>query len=408
MNSRAAVTLVITIAACSGSCGPADSSWPGDEPPLLYPRSSTAELFDESAVVDFDVGFDDRNWLAFQAAWKPKKDTSTWFHCSFQFAGVRFLDAACRHKGNPGDADVEKKPQFVVRFDKWTESGRFFGVRRIDLEAMPAYAAPIRDRVAMWSLRQAGLNAPRVNHANVTVNGQPLGLYQNIEVVDHEFLEQRFEPPIGNLYEKVDGSWALQTNGSTGDYRPVFALEDQVLAWMHRGGADATPFQDATAALVDVPQVLAETAAETVWPVWDNFSNGSWNFYFYQPGVGMPMIVLPWDLDEVASTNAPVNADPWLFAGHMTGDLEPGVGYHLRNLLFGRDEWRSAYVNALTTMRDGPYAASRERVTRVCEQIRPFVALDPNAYKTMADFDAECLDLKDRITQRIEFLDVTP
>jgi spore coat protein H len=394
--------MAISICSCADPSG--DASWDLGQPALLHPKAKTAAVYDESAVVEFDVGFDDRNWKAFQDAWKPKKDTSTWFHCSFQFAGVRFLDAACRHKGNPGDADVEKKPQIIVRFDKWVDSGRFFGLRRIDLEALPSFAAPIRDRVAMWALRLGGLTAPRANHAWVTVNGQPLGLYQNIEVVDREFLEQRFDPPIGNLYEKTDGSWSLQTNGDTGDYAAVFALEDTLESWKHRGAGSSTPFLEKVATLVDVPQVLLESAAEMVWPVWDNFSNGGWNFYLYQPAAAKPMVVLPWDFDEVASSTAPFDANPWDFVGHMTGDLQPGLGYDLRNLLFERDDWKQEYADALVVVRDGYYAAARQRTQRVCQQIRPYVEMDPNSYGTLQDFDAGCKDLEDRITARIEFL----
>ncbi len=398
-----ALAVAILLVACApGRIG--DDDWNADEPLLLHPKAKTGPLYAESIVVDFDIGFDAATWQAFLAAWKPQKDTGTWFHCSFGFDGIRFLDAACRHKGGTDDPSSEKKPRFVVRFDKWDGDGRFLGVRSINLEALPEFAAPVRDRLVLWMMLQAGIPAPRANNARVTVNGEPMGLYLNVEDLDHEFLEQRFDPPIGNLYHQDDKGWHLDTNGSTGDLAPVAALDTLVADWKALAGADSSELQVSAKALLDVGEVLRESAAEMVLPTIDNFSNGLWNFFVYQ-AVDRRLILMPWTLGEAISRRAPANADPWTFLGkNASGELAQSVGQDLRSLLFESPAWKAEYADDLVAFRDGPYASGRARLQRICEQVRPYVAEDPNAYGTVQQFDAECIDIRDRITQRIEYL----
>ena len=49
--------------------------------------------------------------------------------------------------------------------------------------------------------RAAGVPAPRCNFANVTVNGENLGLYVHVESVKKPYLRQYFASDEGNLYE---------------------------------------------------------------------------------------------------------------------------------------------------------------------------------------------------------------
>jgi len=392
----------ILAVACTPIDGDEPDPWAEGEPALLHPKAKGGALYVESVVVDFDIGFDAAVWQQFVAAWKPVKDTSTWFHCSFEFQGVRFLDAACRHKSTSAEPASEKKPPLVVRFDKWDDAGRFFGMREINLEANPDHAAPVRDRIGMWIMRHSGIMAPRVNHARVTLNGQPLGLYQNVEVIDHEFLEQRLDPPIGNLYQQdTFDTWNLRTNSSTGNTKPVADLQALVAAWK---AAPTTAQEDQLRSMVDVSQVLRESAAEMVLPVCDNFSNGGYNFYLYQT-VDSRLVLFPWDLDEVISDGAPANADPWLFLGNLANsNVFPAIGLDMRKMLFSNASWKAEYDADVVEIRDGAYAAAKDRLAAVCAQIRGYVAEDPNAYGTIEQFDADCARIAEQITQRSDYL----
>ena len=58
--------------------------------------------------------------------------------------------------------------------------------------------------------RAAGVPAPRVGYAWVTVNGTEYGLYANIEPYEEHFLTRNFDDPTGNLY---DGDYFLFDSG---------------------------------------------------------------------------------------------------------------------------------------------------------------------------------------------------
>jgi hypothetical protein len=392
----------LLLVACTPIAGDESADpWAAGEPALVHPKSKAAAVYAESTVVDFDVGFAADVQQEFLAAWKPIKDTSTWFHCSFGFARERFLDAACRHKSGSANPQSEKKPPLIVRFDKWDDSGRFFGLREINLEATPEFAAPIRDRVGMWVMRHSGILAPRVNHAKVTLNGQALGLYQNIEVIDHEFLEQRFEPPIGDLYKPDNQNWNLLTNSSTGNTKPVSDLTTLIAQWK---ASPTTAYEDQLRSTVDTSEVLRASAAEMVLPVCDNFSNGGQNFYVYQL-MDSRLVIFPWDLDQTISDRAPADSDLWLFLGNLANsNVFPTIGLDLRKMLFGNAAWKTEYDDDVVAIRDGAYAAAKDRTAKVCDEIRSYVAEDPNAYGTIDEFDADCASVADRIDQRIEYL----
>jgi hypothetical protein len=242
----------------------------------------------------------------------------------------------------------EIKPQIIVRFNFIDKQGRFRGLRRINLESFDGTEAPVRDRLGMWIMREAGINAPRVNHARVFKDGQYYGLYMNIESVDKEFLEDHFgTDDTGNLWESAN---ELKTNEMVNDSSQLMALNNLVNAEPLAG--DHTAFYGQLDALLDVPQVLREMAAETAMLVDDNFTNGSSNFYYYDHP-RRRFMVLPWDLDTIL-TMAPANADPFAY----WADSDPNK---LRQLMNQNPAWRAEYVDALVDIRDNVLArAPRE------------------------------------------------
>jgi len=359
-----------------------------------HPNPANVPLFDESRVVEFRLEFTPEAWALFeQYRQQGKKE---YVHCSFSFEDDTFKDAACRPKSNPDYWKDEKKPEILIRFNKWDKDKRFKGLRAINLEANPYHPAPIRDRIGMGMMRQAGIDAPRVNHARVLKNGVLLGLYMNVEVVDREFLEDHFPDPTGNLYE--DG-YKLVTNESNPDLSRLWELEDLVDQEPMNG--DHSAFYAKLESLMDVHQVLREVAAEVVLPTGDNFSNGGSNYYYYDhPGRGF--LVIPWDFDDIISEWAPVEADPFEYWGEPELALPPNK---LRLLMMQNPAWRAEFIANLAQIRDGPYSELVQKVAEVCAQIRSEVEADPaRPAKDMADFDADCADIQGRIQARIQFL----
>ena len=266
-------------------------------------------------------------------------------------------------------------------------AGRLRGLRRLNFEYFESLDAPIRDRLGMWAMRTAGLDASRANHARVFKDGVLLGLYMNIEVVDKEFLEDHFGPDDeeGNLWEE---GLELETNEAVKDDTRLRALSKLVSAEPDEG--DHTAFYAGLDELMDIKQVLRVMATETALLSNDNFSNGGKNFYYYEhPKRGF--MVLPWDLDAIYTD--PTDSDAFAYwATHSR--------FKLRTLINQNPEWREQFVTDVVDVRDNILPRLPAEVDRICNQIRDYVRQDPNRAKTAEAADSDCNTVKLRIGLR--------
>jgi len=366
-----------------------DGTTAGDGSGRTYPSPSpkSIALFDEGTIVDFYVTFSDDAWNKLLTLTGP--NDTRWVPCTFTALGEPVVNADCRRKADMGGWSYEKKPQFIVRFNLTNKDARFRGLRRFNLEAFDGAAAPIRDRIGMWVMREAGIDAPRVNHVRVFKNGEILGLYMNIEAEDKEFLEDHFGPTAddGNLWES---GYELKTNEDENDASRLYALSDLIDTEPLTG--DHTDFFEQLAMRMDVSQVLREMAAETALVTDDNFSQGSTNFAYYEhPTRGF--IVLPWDLDSII-TQAPADADLYDFTGGSSGSK-------LRELMNQNATWRAQFTDDLVDIRDGIMTRVPELVDAICAQIHEAVEEDPNRTSSTEDFQADCARVRQAVIDRI-------
>lgn len=350
-----------------------------------HPDKDSLRLYDENTIIDLKIDFAPGEYEKVLAP--PGPGDLRYGKCDVTFEGTT-VAAACRRKGDPLDWPDQAKPQMVVKFNLTDKAARFHGMRSLNLESFDGLAAPIRDRIGMWMMREAGLDAPRVNHARVFKNGELLGLYMNIEPVDHEFLEDHFGPDAtGNLWEE---GLELKTNERVNDHARLDALTELVEEEPLTG--DHSAFFAALPTLIDVKQVLREMAGETVMLVDDNFSNGSSNFYYYEhPKRGF--MVLVWDLDTILATD--VNADP--FAYWYTSDPNK-----LRQLMNQNPAWREEFIDDVVEIRDKLLTRFPAETDRVCNQIKSAVLEDET--RDFADFEADCAAFKARSIERVAFL----
>ncbi|HEY0707961.1 MAG TPA: CotH kinase family protein [Polyangia bacterium] len=356
---------------------------PGDHP---SPKSTT--IYDESKVVDFHVSFPPGQFETLIGS--REKPELRWVDCSLTFEGESFPNAACRRKGNTFSWDSERKPQFVVRFNLKDPKGRFRGLRRLNFESFDGAKAPMRDRLGMWLMREAGIDASRVNHARVFKDGALLGVYMNVEAVDKEFLEDHFAAEAtGNLWE--DGE--LKTNEDVNDRTRLVALQNLVRDEPLEG--DHTAFFTQLDALVDVSQILREMAAETALIAADNFSNGSPRNFFYYEHPTRGFQVLPWDLDSIFLS--PLDSDPFEFWANQRPNK-------LRQLMNQNPTWRAEYIAALVDIRDRILTRAPARLAAICAQIAPVLREDVNRVSTYEDYQSDCATLGLQIQQRITSL----
>jgi hypothetical protein len=376
---------------------PPPLSPPDPDPPGAHPSAKSVALYDEAVVIELYLTFNPGDFERLKnpppPTVPPTEPDPRWVPCALTFLGETG-DAYCRRKGDPFSWSIENKPQMIVRFNFLDKKGRFRGLRRMNLEYFDGADAPVRDRLGMWAMRQAGIDAARVNHAHVFVDNKDLGLYQNIETVDKEFVEDHFGPDDGgNLWESAN---ELKTNEDQVLQTRLFELEQLTQAEPLEG--DHTAFYQAVDEIMDVDQVLREMAAETAMLTDDNFSNGSSNFFYYEhPKRGI--LVVPWDFDTILTGDtAAATSDPFAFWGTSPPSK-------LRQLMNANPVWRARFIDQVVDIRDHVMTRMPTRLDFVCNQIAPLVAQVPPQYGSELPLVmADCARLRTRIFERISFL----
>ncbi len=287
-----------------------------------------------------------------------------------------------------------------MAFDRFDETGRFFGLRRLNLEANPDYAAPVRDRLGMWFMREAGLPASRVALFSVKVNGNDYGPYLCIEPVDKEFLSDHFEDPEGDLY---DDDLDPVTNSKTGDPSRLAAFFDLPAAAV--SGGDPASAVASLAPYANFDGVVALMAAEAALGTVDNFSDGAGNTYFYDQHPGPGITPIPWDLDDIFS--------PY---GSATEPLDSCQGpskfsdapLPLCQVMQADPGLRTALRKEIRRLRDEVYPGLGERAQSYCSEARPLFLSDPFSPYTLAQFDADCAAILSAIADRAAYLAAHP
>lgn len=221
-------------------------------------------------------------------------------------------DVGVRYRGHNvyQESEMERRG-FKISFDEFVPDRAFHGVDKINLLGTEGDYTLLRERLALGLMRDAGVEAPRVAHARLFVNGRFMGLFPNSEEADDQrFLDAHFDDPDGS-YFKVKGYCGdratLQYVSDDPDaytltYEPKAGTRDEEVV------ADLIPMlacasvdtDDELAAClpqhVDVDQWLTEIAVDMVLPDVDGMASAGQNFLLYKPPNGR-FVVVPWDKD---------------------------------------------------------------------------------------------------------------
>ena len=236
----------------------------------------------------------------------PADEIFTWFEASVTVDGETHTRVGVRKKGFLGSLS-EEKPALKVRFDRFVD-GQLLGgaVKRLTLNNAQQDPSMLNTCMAYRVFASAGLPAPRCNFATVSVNGENLGLFANVESIKTAFLERNFPDPGGNLYEGTisdfrpdwRGTFQKKTNEEEADWSDI----DAVVAALQDPSPDGL---EALAEAVDLDRFLTFWAVEVLIGHWDGYAGNRNNYFVYREPDG-PFQFIPWGADQVfTSTDVP-------------------------------------------------------------------------------------------------------
>lgn len=296
-----------------------------------------------------------------------------------------------RLKGLASFQPIGAKPALKIRFDKYVKRQHFLGLRRLTLNNMSQDPSMVRERLAYYVFRKAGLVAPLCNSARVFVNGTYYGLYANVQTIDRIFVQTHFDPAPGNLYDLSRRAYGIDLEPR---WRQLFVLEtnraqndtsdlDELIQMI---GAAQEDFVSAADSVVDLDQWLAAGAVQAINADWDSYFFGAPNNYKIYHDLGCDcFLLLPWGADQ---TFGILNG---VFK-YLRYPIGGPPSHHRAGLLFRRcrasSECYERYLGHVErTLQRWESLDLPAELDRILKQIRPSVLEDERRGYPYAEFE---------------------
>lgn len=180
-----------------------------------------SRLFDASSVHTIDIVMDD---------WDSFLDTCTdeeYSPCALIIDGESYRNVAIRAKGNTSLTQVaaygNDRYSFKVEFDHYDSQKTYYGLDKLCLNNIIQDNTYMKEFFSYRMMAEAGAVAPLCSYVNISVNGEPWGLYLAVEGIEESFLTRNYGSDYGELYkpDSMDmGSGNLKTSGSRPSVQP--------------------------------------------------------------------------------------------------------------------------------------------------------------------------------------------
>lgn len=262
----------------------------------------TTDLYDPGIVPKFELTFDAAAMAVLTSTLEA--DQKKWVHGGFKYGATVFADVGVRRKGTSTFRALPQKAAFKIRFNRYVAGQTLNGLTDLTLNNSMSDPTFIAERLTYHVFRSAGLPAQKCNSAEVTVNGDPYGLYVNVETPNEQLITRLFGANAKSLYEVNYGSqWlpgvedGFEEDVGDGTKADVTALFTAVQA-----ANNATLLAD-VATRLDTAQWLHFSAAEATTGHYDGYGFGIWGShnYFMAGDVNGVFRLIPWSTDLTLS-----------------------------------------------------------------------------------------------------------
>lgn len=294
-----------------------------------------------------------------------------------------------RLRGNTS-RESEKK-SFKISFNTFHSGRHYYGVEKLNLNGEHNDPSVIRSKIAWDLFRDFGIPSPRANHVEVHINGDYYGLYINVEHIDEEFVESRFDNKDGNLYKCLwpadldyKGSNPENYKHTSGDRR-VYDLRTNILEDDY---SDITRFISGLNQIQDtafecemvndfnVYDYLRVIAVDIFLGNWDGPIYNKNNFYLYQNSQYERMEYIPYDLDNIFGID-------WFGRDWKTRNIydwmKHGEPRPIYTRMMNNETLREIYNQYTAELMNERYTgeAFLNEILRIKEMITPYVENDP-------------------------------
>jgi hypothetical protein len=344
-----ALVMLWALLACRPVSIDLDDTGVEDEPDL------TDEVYDLEHLLRVDIEMSEDDWdaLRYQSRTfestigkedcqeRPFDNPFTWFEAAVTVDGERYERVEVRKKGFLGSMSTEK-PALKVDLGEFGDFD-YKGQRRLTLNNSVSDPSFVRQCLSYSVFTDAGMAAPRCNLAVVTVNGQDMGVYVNVEPVKKPMRERHYEDGDGNLYEGTlsdfregwTGTFEKKNNETEDDWSDLEGL-------VEAAGADDDELIEALDEVLDLDQFNRFWAGEVLVMHGDGYASNTNNFFIYNDPSDGRFDFLPWGVDGT-------------FYGGEGQEQPVYANSLLTNRLIKLDEGEERYVEGMRWMLDNAW-----------------------------------------------------
>jgi hypothetical protein len=212
--------------------------------------------------------------------------------------GSTIKNVGIRTKGFIGSLNPER-PSLKVKFDEYVDQSPIQGLDRLTLNNNVQDESLASQYLTYTLYNKAGVPAPRINHATVTVNGEYLGVYAHVESVRGPFIRRHFGDYSGELYEGTIADFypkAVENIEAKNKQSKKKRTQAVKLAEILET-KESFKLEEAEKC-VNIDQFLKFWAMETLLGFWDGYTNNQNNYYAYSsPKDNGRFHFVPWGAD---------------------------------------------------------------------------------------------------------------
>jgi spore coat protein CotH len=342
----------------------------------LPTASPSDAVYDPSQLVEISIEMDPHDWMVLRKQHRdflrgrpPGTPPYNYFKADVEIDGERVESIGVSKKGNLGSS-VTTRPSLKLKFDEYDSDREFRGLTRMTLNNNNQDSSRINQFIAYKFFRSGGIPAPRCNLAAVTVNGEYLGIYSNIEPIKKPLLRRYFSRANGNIYE----GRRFERKNNRKD--PARDDADRLL--------QAPSIEDENL-IAELGKMLDIDAFLTFWAMegfighWDSYSGNNNNFYAYcDPDTGR-FTFIPWGADAVFM-------DPGPF---LDGEIPRSVKAQgpIANKLYSIPEGRRMYLKRLREIMEKNWSATEylNEIDRLEKMISAKIVADRTEFEINLD-----------------------
>lgn len=207
-----------------------------------------------------------------------------------------------RIRGNTSRNNIKKS--FKIDFKEFG-GGQVEKLKKLNLKPNTNDPSMVREPLSWLLYRKMNVPAARTSYVNLYINNEFMGIYQNVENIDDEFVDRRYGNEEGNLYKCYWGATLLPENDIYND--ELFNLKtneelndrsklEEFIDLLNEPVDElwVSEMED----MFDVPEYLRQMAVESMIGHWDGYSYNSNNFYLYDDPQSGKIHFIPYDLDN--------------------------------------------------------------------------------------------------------------